>query len=321
VGAVWWVALVLVAAVLAGCGAPPAQQPAFAEPPGAEDLDLKATAQTGILRGVVLDEAIRPVPNATVVLQAPEGPRATATGASGLFGFDGLPAGTYFIAAEKAGYRPLQVSAVVVAGDAAPPFVQLHLEPDTTYRAPYVQAMKVSGFIECTGSPVALCGIPNNYRPTACGTHPALCYDNVTSDSTLFWIESEGNTSFLQAEMVWTASSDLSRQLTWNHVAGYGCMGIDGTNNATHGPSPMVASMVPPEIRVPGGDPCILYLGVSAGPPDEAACLPVEFPLVNTVCLGAAFEQSFDLFVHAFYGYLPPEGWTFVGSGTPPQPA
>lgn len=310
---------VLVACLLAGCGeASPDAMPG--EPEGAAELELAATAATGILRGLVVDAAIRPLAGVQILVESAGGPRTMNTTTNGLFGFDGLAPGAYTIQAEKEGFKALQTTATVVAGVDDAPYARLLLEADSSYRPPYVEALKISGFIECTGSPVALCGIPNNYRPMACETHELLCYDNVTADSTLFWMDFEGNTSFLQAELVWTPSSSFSQQLGWNKVAGEGCAGIVGMNNATHGPSPMVAPMVPPEIREPGGETCVLYVGVGAGPPDEATCLPVPVPLFNTICAGVAVEQAFDVFVHAFYGHLPPSGWAFTADGEAPTP-
>ena len=314
------VVLLVAAVLLSGCGDPSDRGSPGPDAAEADGLDLRATKDTGLLRGLVIDEAIRPMAGANVTLQVGGVQKTAQTTASGLFGFDGLVPGSYVVQAERRGFVAAQATATVLAGEEEPPFVKLFLRHDPLYRTPYVEALRIAGYIECTGSPVALCGIPNNYRPTACEAHPALCYDNVTADSTLFWMEFEGNVSFLQAELVWTASSSLSEQLNWNKVAGEGCAGVVGMNNGTHGPSPLVAPMVAPEVRQPGGDPCVLYVGVGAGPPDEATCLPVPLPLLNTVCGGVAVQQAFDVFVHAFYGYLPPTGWTFTGSGPAPPP-
>lgn len=315
------VALALLATVLAGCGGSPPAKTAVDEPDGAaelEDLDLVATKDTGILRGVVVDAAIRPLAGVRVRLAGLD--QGMDTTASGLFGFDGLEAGEYVVQAEKAGFLPVQTTVAVVVGDDSPPFSRLLLQANGSYQAPYVEVSQITGYIQCTGSPMALCGIPNNYRPTACGTHDALCYPAVTEDRALFQLEALGNVSFLQAELVWQASSDLTRTLAWNHVAGMGCAGLEGHNNVTHGESPLQAPLVPREVRVPGGDVCTMFLAVTAGPPTEAACLPVPVPLFNTLCFGVAVNQAFDIYLHAFYGYLPPEGWTFVADGTPPPP-
>src|SRR5687767_9017090 len=90
------VALLMAATLLSGCtggGGKPAQTTGPAA--DFEDLDLKATETTGLIRGLVVDEAIRPVAGADVGTTLPDGSaRNTTSAADGAFGFDGLPPGT-----------------------------------------------------------------------------------------------------------------------------------------------------------------------------------------------------------------------------------
>lgn len=58
------------------------------------DLGLEATATTGLIRGVVVDEAIRPIEGAKISLQAGSASQETTTTPEGAFGFDGLEPGT-----------------------------------------------------------------------------------------------------------------------------------------------------------------------------------------------------------------------------------
>src|SRR5687767_10257567 len=64
-----------------------------------DELELEATATTGVIRGIVVDEAIRPVAGAEVGTTLPDGAgaRNTTSADDGAFGFDGLPPGTYFL--------------------------------------------------------------------------------------------------------------------------------------------------------------------------------------------------------------------------------
>lgn len=310
---------VLLGILLAGCAEPGPAQDRPDGDAGFDDggLDLQATSSTGLVRGVVFDAAIQPLAEAEVRLSGQGVDRSMTTGPSGSFGFDLLLPGAYLVAVRSSGYADASVDAEVVAGEEAPPYVKVQLLPDGGFAAPFQQVLKVEGFLECTGSPVALCGIPNNYRPMACETHPALCYPNLTTDRSLFWLEFPGNVSFLQAEMTWTATSDVSESLAWNHVKGAGCDGVDGSNNVTRGPSPLVAPMVDPVLRQPGGPSCVLYLGVSAGPLVDGGCVP-GVPLLNEVCPGVAVEQGFTIFAHGFYGYVPLRGWQFGRDGGAP---
>src|SRR5687768_3515881 len=102
----------LAGAVLAGCSGgsdPPAAEP---EDAAFEQLALQATATTGVLRGVVVDEAIRPVSGATVTLSG-TGTGTTTTNAEGLFGFASLAPGPYFVQVEKPGFTSAQSSTEV----------------------------------------------------------------------------------------------------------------------------------------------------------------------------------------------------------------
>jgi hypothetical protein len=106
---------------------------------------IDVTPQTGGLRGIVVDGAIKPIEGATVVLSV--GRNAT-TDASGQFLFTGLPAGDYFIQALKPGYRSSSSSGTVVAGDANPPVHKILLERIATAQ-PYVDTLRLDGFYEC----------------------------------------------------------------------------------------------------------------------------------------------------------------------------
>src|ERR1041385_6406528 len=92
---------VLAGALLAGCSSN--NHAATPAGPSFDDLGLQATQTTGVIRGVVVADAIRPLAGAKVALSGPEG-RTTNTTAQGTFGFDGLAAGTYFVRVSKAGF-------------------------------------------------------------------------------------------------------------------------------------------------------------------------------------------------------------------------
>lgn len=313
-----WGALAL--ALLAGCTsdlAPGAGETAVEEGI-VEALDLQATKTTGLLVGLVVDERIAPVAEAAVALEGTG--LQSITGQDGFFGFDGLQPGAYLVTIRKVGYDDAMVEASVMAGDEAPPLLRVQLFANASAIAPFVQAHKLDGFIQCTGNPVALCSLPNNYRPTACGVHAVLCYDNVTEDNTRWHLAMLGNTSFLQGELVWKASSSFSNEMAWKAEQSRGCDGVGGDNHVTYGRSPLLAA--PPivrELRIPGGDPCTVVVQVSAGGAVSGGCVP-GLPLLNTVCPGVAFQQQFSAFLHFFYGYLPPEGWRFSSDGEAAPP-
>src|SRR5688500_16195818 len=123
-------AALLAVSLLAGCSSPSGGSPSE-DGPTFDDLGLQATSSTGVIRGVVVDDAIRPIAGAKVTLLG-EAPKDAVTTDQGTFGFDGLPAATYFLKVHKVGFADAQQSADVVAGVADPPIVKVQLLADAT---------------------------------------------------------------------------------------------------------------------------------------------------------------------------------------------
>lgn len=92
-----------------------------------DGLDVHATQDTGIIRGVVVDPAIAPIANVTVRIASLD--RTATSNAEGAFGFDGLAPGGYFLEASHPAYTTVQGNAEVVAGEQDPAPVKLMLQP------------------------------------------------------------------------------------------------------------------------------------------------------------------------------------------------
>lgn len=129
------VASVAVALLLAGCsdGGDPKTDSVSLGDTQVDFGDAGDFSQTtGAIRGVVVDEAIRPLGNVTVNLQ-PKGVNAT-TDAGGVFAFDNLEPGVYFLAVGASpGLLGAQTSADVVAGEATT--VRILLQSDGSPQA------------------------------------------------------------------------------------------------------------------------------------------------------------------------------------------
>lgn len=135
-------AFVLVALVLSGCQddpAPKAQGGVFDGLDGA----AQATSTTGAIAGVVVDEAIRPVPQANVTLVSTGG--VATTDADGRFTFEGLQPGTYFLDASAHRFAKAQVSADVAAGEVST--VRILIARLTTVE-PYKETLNFRGFVD-----------------------------------------------------------------------------------------------------------------------------------------------------------------------------
>jgi hypothetical protein len=310
------VALLLLAGVgLAGCSggkAPPK--------PVVPDDGLQATATTGVLRGVVVDQAIRPLANATVVL-AGTPPRDVRTKGDGTFGFDGLAAGSYLLKASKLGYFGASQTAQVVAGLGNPDAVKMQLVADPQFRA-YSEAFVYDGFIECTSSAAVLCGAPNVVSDFWCqgGFDPFLppqCLGNITNDRFTFTQFYGPNMTMVQAELVWESTQAASPELFYQQESlTQDCnqTTLSSDLNHTGGPSPQFTRIHSDVLRAFDiGPKCGIYYSVFAGD-------ATGDPSGQGAGAGVAAEQRFKFFIHSFYGYEPPADWRFSADSTVPPP-
>jgi hypothetical protein len=311
---------VLALLLLAGCAgkAPPKDPVNDAD---FSRLDLQPTATTGVIRGVVVDDAVRPLADVTVTARG-QGPESTTTtGADGAFGFDGLDPGTYFVSASKAGFRDAQQSVDVVAGVADPPIAKVLLTADPALR-PYFEAYTFDGYLECgvTGVVVgvALCLAPN-----------ILLGQNVTNDHTQVTYDLARRPSWVQTEMVWESTQAAGDELALEYSYSGGC-GLF-CDHEVDGTSPLLLTANQTVIDTIGlGNGTGLYIRVfnddlETTDPGVRECTPIPDPVLGaTWCTGAGvgvtLEQKFTHYTHVFYGYTPSEGWRFTETPDVPQP-
>jgi hypothetical protein len=316
-------AVLLSATVLAGCLSGGGEGPDGIGDAGAgPDDGLRATDETGVLRGVVVDEAIRPVAGVGITVSRPDAEaKATETGADGTFGLDGLAPGSYVVAAAKPGYFEQTAVAAVRAGEGQPPLVHMVLQRDDE-TVPYVEVVRYDGFIECgvrggTGS-VAACQFVNGRV-------------NVTGERSQLKMAPRDGPAWTQVEMLWESTQPLADTMGFSlhlfHVDGSDA--YMGNYPLNLGPSPLLltvdgtglgacATCVEPPLNMTAWE----ELWVTAFPGDLSAARPPEVcsPTGNPCTAGAGLvlEQRFDFFVHLFYRTTPPDGWRFSSDGPPP---
>jgi hypothetical protein len=298
----------LALAGLAGCSEKAAPQ--------AQATGTAPAATTGTVRGVVVDAAIRPLASALVTLRVGDAARTANTTGSGLFRFDGVPAGSHVLRAHRTGYLDVQLQVQVEAGVAEPGEVKVTLEGDPAYRKPFIQPFKFTGIMECSAvvnapqpagrAAVAVCALPGQ----TVGVSPTQ--DSFIALHTL----DAGQPQFVQSELVWTPGSQFANTLLLyldqrNHTAAPSVNGqgaSTGYNELANvaGPSPLVVHVEGPGVNRLGRG-YDLQLRVFAWFEDP---MPV----------GAVVEQDFTLYSHVFYGFSPPAGWTFGKDGLPPIP-
>ncbi len=265
---------------------------------GGPDVGVKATETTGVIRGVVVDESVRPVAGAVVTVPRQAGePLVAETNAEGAFGFEGLEPGTYFIQVTKVGYFDTQQSTEVLAGVDEPPFVKILMlaNPDAV---PYSRVSEFTGFIECSTSVIAVCSVPNNGIT-----------GNVTNDRFDTIEESDPNPAFMQAELVWESTQSLFPNL---YIALHASQDGDRGEQLgwIEGPSPQVLTFAGDELTPHsfGTVNDIMVQVFSAGFIDEG-----QFELT--------VNQEFQIFTTTTYQFQPPAGWMYHvnGEAVPPS--
>lgn len=296
----------LLAALLAGCTSNAPKD--TSDDPAAFD-DVVVTSTTGAIRGVVVSEAIVPIAGALVVL--PDG-KEQRTDDEGAFVFSGLAPGDYFLTVSKIGFTTVQTSATVVAGLAEPPITKVTLLVDATAVKPYYQEYVFDGFIQCSGTFVAvgaavcsfvdLVGIPSEDR---FGVTYGL----------------DMRPTWMQTEMVWAstqaAGSKMSVMYSWD------CGDENGGFLCDHGaagnsPVLLVANETAiAEINEGDYNGTSLFVRAFNEGLDET-----QVDGVPGGGVGLTVNQRFTFYTHLFYGYEPPAGWRFTdGQGVPQPPA
>jgi hypothetical protein len=308
-------ALLFASAALAGCSDGGKKAPADNQ--DFQDLGLQASDTTGVLRGVVVDPAIRPIAGATVTISGP-GTGTTATNAEGLFGFSGLAPGTYFVRTAKPGFNETQASADVVAGVDEPAIVKLLMTPDPS-TAPYVSTYIFEGFIECSGSFVAV-------------GFAACSAAGLPNDKFLAQYPLDRPPQWVQSEAVWESTQAVSPGL--DVVYSYQGADVLYTNYVeARGPSPLVLQAnetVAASADTGLGNGTDLIIRVfnepvaGTRPPDPVGgddC--VDRPALGGCAtgVGVTVEQSFSIVTNVFYGFAPDPAWRYTVDGPHPVPA
>ena len=234
----------------------------------------------GTIQGVVVSAAIVPLPGANVTL-LPDGP-SVVTPDTGEFRFDGLAPGTHQVSVRLAGYVPQQVPATT-----GTTFARIVLEADTG-AVRYVQAIGGEGFLERSANVAG--------ARTASSQAPNYTFER-TPD-------------FVQIEMAWDSTQAFGDELDLTVLPLSGEAVVEAIGHA-EGISPLVVRLNATALAAGNvGADIGIDLAVFAGQGEVAAGRG----------FGAALNQRFTVFTHVFYGFEPPEDWTFIEDGAPTVP-
>lgn len=312
--------LATVLLLLSGCsGAPDA--PTQSE----EDIDfgdVQATDTTGVIRGLVVDTAIRPLVGAQVTLPSTPANRTATTGADGQFAFDGLEPGTYFLQVSLANYTTIQAQAEVVAGESEPRITKVVLER-LAGTQPFVDAYHYTGYLTF-GAAIGLTSIGTTiYGPLA----------EQFNDKSIWYLTFTQLPMWAQGELVWEQTQPAGGDFIWE---------MTDTSNTHHGhretrESPALAywnttvleenrnTTLDPErgiaYRFFGGPHPALAPGAGILPPREQ-CPPVPVLGYNPCSFGfgVTVQQQAEAYIHNFFNFAPPEGWRYTVDGDPAVP-
>lgn len=290
------------------------------------------------IRGVVVDEGIRPIANADVRVIGTT--LAMNTDEAGNFAFSKVAPGTYFVQAKHGLYDTQQQSTDCIAGDADPDPVRILLRR-VVFSEPYIITLPYDGFISCSagqetigyseecgeGVGVPCIGLPD---PIPCGRVGGQSNNEVQFD---FFVDNL-NVSTVLLEMYWepTVSSTATGELLTVVSTEWVCDPFCGGNTFTcaSGPSPLYGradlingSLTPPEGLACGfirpNDSELTTLGPITAftwtNPSHCEPMPVgDCQYTPSVVV----EQPYQLFMTLSY-YLPlPECWSFINGDDDP---
>ena len=311
------VALSLVVLLLSGCSDGGGDDDVATAADDFDDLGVAPSETKGVLLGVVVDEAIRPLKGAAVSLGLPSGAVEKTTDQDGRFAFGDLDPGTYLVQVSLLQYDNVQSSFEVVAGEEDPKVHRVQLSR-LFEQDPYLEQFKFEGFIACAYAFGVSSTCVNDYTRLA-GAVPG-CQGGCLRDYNVS--ETGGNhREFVTAigpgwqtlvmEMVWDPSlSPPASQGTLGMTLSFFERTSTGHWYASaDGPSPLRMEV---DVGVVGPEQS-----------EEPTLVPVEGHPSLFMMFGAgdsdiAINQAFQFFQTNFYYAIPPDGWSFVNGD--PQP-
>ncbi len=304
-------ALLLIFVAFAGC----AEAPAPAEPvddtfDDCANCDVEVTADTGAIRGVVVDSTITPIAEAQITINGGGETFELVSDSEGRFAKGNLAPGAYFVKVAKYGFEEAQSSVEVVAGVETPDVLRIQLTAAFT-EEPFTVPFTFKGRVVCSYQAVIITApCITDYTSIVCPGGCAPQLREVQGDARDWTQEIGQNWKSHIIEMTWKPSAQgTSDQLgfTVSHTE----------RTSTHwfasfgGQNPVIG-----RIDCCGGHPT--NQNAPDGIPPEGIPNLMTFVNVRGGGVQLAVEQDFEVFTHTFHNLAAPEDWSFVNGDEPP---
>jgi hypothetical protein len=286
-----------------------------------EEFDVKPTDTKGVLLGVVVDEAIRPVAGVNVALNMPDGtPAAKSSDSEGRFAFGDLDPGIYLLEFSHGQYATLATSVEVKAGEEDPPVHRFQVTRLFS-QEPFTEMITYDGYIACAYAFLVSSTCVNDYTrvpgcldPAACPC-PGGCFRDQEiakqggNKREYVSVVSEGWQSII-IEATWEPTSDLGKELGFT-VSYYSRPTTSHWYGQTGGEAPLRIQFDTGVVHDSVSEDVEPHL-IDTNGTEEL------FTFFSANSENVAANQAFQAFQTIYYYAIPPEGWSFIVDGAPP---
>ncbi len=269
---------------------------------GQDRIEVDET--TGAIRGLVVDQAITPIEGAHVIVQGAGEQLETTSDADGLFIFNRIDPGTYFVTVSKQFFTEAQSSVQVEAG-VTPELVRVQID-QLFDQQPFVVREKFEGYFQCAYNFAVSSTCVNDYtRIDPTGTCPGGCLKELSSlvDNREYVTAIDANWATINIELTWEASLAGTANTMGLTVSYYDRVGAGHNWGSFSGEEPMIARL---DVTAVGGDESVF--------PDRIPYSGLDdfFVFMAAGEGQVAVGQSFEVFQTTSYIAPLPEGYSFV---------
>jgi hypothetical protein len=307
---------VLLVALLAGCtsGGSEGGDEGTQSEEFQDDLGVQATETKGVLLGVVVDEAVRPLKDADVSTNVAGEVVSKKTDDDGRFAFGELEPGTYIVEVSLQQYASVKSTFEVVANEQDPPVHRLQLTRMFA-QAPYTEQVVFDGYIACAYAFSLSSTCVNDYTRVSNACPGGCLRDQEVAkkggNNREFTTVIGPGWQSITFEMTWEPTSELGKNLG-ETVSYFSRPDASHWYGSQGGPNPVWM-----QIDV-GVEHDTAQLGAGDSTLIPANGTQELFTFFSAASGNLAVNQAFRHFQTIWYYSIPPEGWSFVNGDVRP---